>query len=896
MPPEELLAAGSFGESTFSSSFGCHVNRTTHYAGDEHMKVPVELISTSSSGTGHQLARRPVIRGKVMDSVFGGDDPKSPRKGKPRAKLDPPPLTPDLHMDLKNRLNNLNSVCRAAEFQRNPFKLRHFVKDLHEICDLLDMPLAEKSYRKGYGYKMLHAFLRLVPEAIGSEVLSYSGDLPLSGMLTFTILITFCEIQWVFTYNSLTHKICNCSTLFPGTQRCLAPVDGKLSSAMESGLADSLAASLAMNIAGISTGPQSLTDRIEALQQHERHFPAKLMTLSRTVKKRIINFCAQVPSFISDLNNMPMQGPEKQQKWASLCSSWSSEVSALDLYYMHFEQLYLGVIDKMISTAVEPVRGMSGPSSSLVNGWGDPFRPIQTAVLCQRLGLLKQQVSFGGPHKIIHFDSDLLVKAQRVLQMQTYDEVRRMAMEMLNNFDSLCEVLNNLHGDHLHPELCENEELRETVVRLEKTWAECQFVLQQGVLDFMKQLLDYLPTEVSATCRWQLRLAMEDDMPTEDMLDMEMPQTDRHRQTENEKDARDKIKKAHEKKASILEARKMFFETLPILMYLDEMRRDLTGKDAAASSLFRELFCPTNDRHNMLKRDFAKFDEHRFQKFQNFLLGIAEEETEGANLHTTYFQNIYRQLREVAAFPSHESPLQALQAATSLDAAELADAHPSEDRVRQRVAIKMAAEARARWVCVQRVAQTVQPSLFPTSKPETRRASLNIDVASNPGSDDDATHYSSQGRSSSRKMARLGSNGSLASSTGSRRRSARKRFSSNSSPGYSPASKERDKRERASTEPLQSSRTSPEEKRNSSLSEGRGLQKDRQTPREKRTTPRASSKDTARSSLKHSPRSQTGIGNSPEHSRPGSRDKEESRTGRHRAEMRTSKVTIEESQ
>merc|ERR1719183_272494 len=137
---------------------------------------------------------------------------------------------------------------------------------------------------------MLHAFLRLVPEAIGSEVCSYSGALPQTGWLTFTILITLVDIQWVFTYNSLTHKICNCSSLFPGIQRCLAPAMGMLSNPMESGLADSLAASLAASISGVPTGTQSLMERIEHLQQHERHFETKLIELSRTVRKRMMNF------------------------------------------------------------------------------------------------------------------------------------------------------------------------------------------------------------------------------------------------------------------------------------------------------------------------------------------------------------------------------------------------------------------------------------------------------------------------------------------------------------------------------------------------------------------------------------------------------------------------------
>merc|ERR1719440_1848833 len=97
------------------------------------------------------------------------------------------------------------------------------------------------------------------------------------------------------------------------------------------------------------------------------------------------------------------------------------------------------------------------------------------------------------------------------------------------------------------------------------------------------------------------------------------------------------------------------FETLPILIYLDEMRRDLrlveAGKETGTAH-FRDLFCPKNDRHQLLRRDFAKFDEHRYQKFRNFLLGVAEEEPEEGNLHATYSQNVYRQLREVAAFPA----------------------------------------------------------------------------------------------------------------------------------------------------------------------------------------------------------------------------------------------------
>ena len=37
---------------------------------------------------------------------------------------------------------------------------------------------------------------------------------------------------------------------------------------------------------------------------------------------------------------------------------------------------------------------------------------------------------------------------------------RRMAEAMLTNFDSLCAVLVGLNDDQLHPELCENQDLR----------------------------------------------------------------------------------------------------------------------------------------------------------------------------------------------------------------------------------------------------------------------------------------------------------------------------------------------------------------------------------------------------------------------------------------------------
>eukprot|EP00435_Cladocopium_sp_Y103_P015604 s2953_g3.t2 len=114
-----------------------------------------------------------------------------------------------------------------------------------------------------------------------------------------------------------------------------------------------------------------------------------------------------------------------------------------------------------------------------MNASGDPFREVQAAALCQRLGLLKQTVDFGGSNQVLNFDPGLLDKAQRVLHMETYAEVRDMARVLLKNFEALCKVLLHLNDDQVKLELKENTELTAAILRLEQVWADCQFILHQ---------------------------------------------------------------------------------------------------------------------------------------------------------------------------------------------------------------------------------------------------------------------------------------------------------------------------------------------------------------------------------------------------------------------------------
>lgn len=679
VPPNDVLPVSHLHSNAaeVASDMGRKSYKSTHLVGEGPLQMPVEVSSVPTSSWPSRMpckAKLKLQQSRVLNAGIA-EEPGALRSFRQARPLE---LTQDLRQELKLRLNSLQSSCRA-DFQMHPRSLRFFLKELQDICELLEMPLPERRYRQGHRGHVLHHFVRLVPQLAGNvELPPASGELPRSGFLTVTALLALTEAPWDFSYNSLRHRVCNCGgpCLAPAAQ----PRPGGQARAQEPGA--------------------------QALRRRERHFPVRLLELSGALRARFLDFAGQTQAFLDDfmcISEHPAKGQEAHaaQTWERYALHILSEVSVLDRYYTQFEQLYLGLVDRMIGAAVEPVHAMVGPSGGLLHHLNDPFRELQAAVLCQRLGLLKQHVDFGGQRNLLFFDPGLLQKARRVLHMDTYKEVSNMARELLAKFEALCKVLVEIRNDQLKPELRENVELRAAVLGLEAIWSECQFVLQQGSLDFIRQLLDFLP-HLAAGARWQLRMALlgeEARVPPEEQV----------------------------------LARMAFFETLPMLLYLEELWHDVSAerglRELGACCRFRELFCPADERHQTLRRDLSKFDEPRFAKLRSALLGEAAEEEVAGGRQARYLGLLQRQLRELAAFPAEASPEEALRSAAACTAEALG---PPE---LGRPAPAGRSQARARWVCVLRVARDARPELFPPEPPSAWRRARHqrASVASPPG-------------------------------------------------------------------------------------------------------------------------------------------------------------------
>ncbi|CAE7558430.1 unnamed protein product, partial [Symbiodinium sp. CCMP2456] len=115
----------------------------------------------------------------------------------------------------------------------------------------------------------------------------------------------------------------------------------------------------------------------------------------------------------------------------------------------------------------------------------------------------------------------------KVLQMETYAEVQEMARALIQDFESLCKVLLHLNDNQAKPELKENAELTSAILRLEQVWADCQFILHQGCLDFIEVLEREVLPQLSPMLRWQIRIALgcSEGRP----LDPDVTQADRRR-------------------------------------------------------------------------------------------------------------------------------------------------------------------------------------------------------------------------------------------------------------------------------------------------------------------------------------------------------------------------------
>lgn len=738
--------------------------RTTQYVGDTSQPLPIELVAPQSVPRVQQASRvgGDIARGRTYTSSSkGGEDGG--------ARYDLPPLTLEIRTELKQHLDNLVSVCRA-DFKAHPRSARFFTRELWEVCQLLRVPHADRQYRKQRLSAPLAHFVSLLPDLLTSDLAPSEAELCDGSFLTLTIMLSIVNIPWEFRFNGTKHRICNCLASF-GSPSCLMPLDGTKAKEFQApaapahskemkspkrygGGATALPSSMSTHSKmaaaemGSASGPGAITNQSGAAvsRRHERHFPMRLQDVSSALKDRFLEFASQVPAIMEDLMALPEpseQGTRSRQAWDKWASHVISEISVLDRYYTQFEQLYMGLVSKLIQTTLEPVTSLAGPSESLIKAAGDPFREVEISVFCQRLGLLKQQVDFGGRYQLVQFDSALLEKARRVLQVEIYPEVQQLARDLLDSFKVLCRVLSDLQDDQIKPHLRENPELKEAVLKLEEAWAQCQYVLHQGSLDFLTDLLAILP-QLPPMLRWHMRIALQGSRrPGKDMVEV---------------DPRE-----------LTAARVALYQTVPMVVYLDEVWQGIDlhthgrqkPQTPSISQLspdrprprFLELFCAKDDRHQLLAKDLGKWDPDRFRRFRSFLIaGSDGSDYEGDERNKEVFNLVYKQLQAVSSFPVHDDPTDAITAACRDQgkwkaAAGAGDGPDEKSEMRKRQEL---VEGAARWVCLLSLVQAVDPQLFPQSHPAAadrassregrrgsavrsgRRQSVSISVASPP--------------------------------------------------------------------------------------------------------------------------------------------------------------------
>jgi len=356
---------------------------------------------------------------------------------------------------------------------------------------------------------------------------------------------------------------------------------------------------------------------------NERHLPMQLLRAGKAVRTRFSAMLRQLKSKLEELPEVwqPTQGapPPTEEEWDRYMISMTTCVQIFDHDYTKFERLYLELMDQMMSLAKAPLRGMAEHSKLLRKEPHGYYDPMQVAHLCQRLGLLNKNVNLGGK-RLKDLDPKLLEKAKRAQEMDTFPVVRDMARQLICRFDELCQLLTDLdeHEENLQPELRECEDFREAVIALEETWDWCRHVLSQQALDFIGQLIETLEG-LRASFRNLVYQAAAQGTNLED-----------------------------KEQAAAEEA---LHSTLPIVIYIDELHRDVFGQPGRAgrdNGIFRSLFgcCPKT--YHRLRSEIGKFDNRRFQTLFNFILHGADSGMDPKQFY--YFEDLHRRLIETVAF------------------------------------------------------------------------------------------------------------------------------------------------------------------------------------------------------------------------------------------------------
>jgi len=158
------------------------------------------------------------------------------------------------------------------------------------------------------------------------------------------------------------------------------------------------------------------------------------------------------------------------------------------------------------------------------------------------------------------------------------------------------------------------------------------------------------------------------------------------------------------------------YQTVPMMVYVDELWKDSNPDGPSRKVRFMELCCPQDDRHHTLRRDFGKFDEKRFNEFRSFLIAENEKNRSGGSRQTDFFRLVYRQLKAVSAFPIQENLSAAILAVSNAQAA-LKQSNLSDRDLADALREQELLEGGARWLCLMLKVQAVAPHLFPSRKP-----------------------------------------------------------------------------------------------------------------------------------------------------------------------------------
>eukprot|EP00451_Oxyrrhis_marina_P041179 CAMPEP_0204403002 /NCGR_PEP_ID=MMETSP0470-20130426/5611_1 /ASSEMBLY_ACC=CAM_ASM_000385 /TAXON_ID=2969 /ORGANISM="Oxyrrhis marina" /LENGTH=769 /DNA_ID=CAMNT_0051398107 /DNA_START=90 /DNA_END=2400 /DNA_ORIENTATION=- len=441
-------------------------------------------------------------------------------------------LTYPLWLELKHTLDDLTKYTSWDGLAIGPGAARYvkqmesFCRLFREVCVHIDVQLVDKSYRREFDPVVLQHFLNKFAPGWGHSgpLLMTEGD----GFLPHTILMSLRSASgasWEPPYN--------------GSRRYSATRE----------------------TADVGRPKETHPFPVE-LQDEARSLAAKFRDLTKT----------KIPEIASDLAELAEKPfPASPAVWERFVTSSSSHIKVFDKSYANYEKKYLRRVASIVRGVLDPVKHIKDFTEKLRGEPAGVFRPLQESMLLQRLGILNRSAMFGG-RDLVEFDPELLRKARRILDIDTYPVVQRLASLLVQRFDELCSQLSSREVKYTEfaPELAQNVDLRDRVLALELVWEPCSVVISQQSLDFVDWLgtvLTDLRDGEEVVFRRSLRSACLLGQRTWNTL---LPS--------------ERAVAAVAEAGTTEPCPDTLFRVLPTLLYL----RDLFSE----TSLFREMLCP----------------------------------------------------------------------------------------------------------------------------------------------------------------------------------------------------------------------------------------------------------------------------------------------------------------